>query len=125
MFRDWEIRYLAASVVLVWTFIIAAAVYEIGYNSSDTPQETLIAVIQWVGPAIGSTLIILATREVILVLAQRYRARRDQEVREKALAEGRDRERSRWKAWNQRREDALRNNRTFNEPNPAEEDAGQ
>ena len=56
-----------------------------------------------------------------MVLAQRYRARRDQEVREKALAE----ERSRWEAWNQRREDALRNNRPFNEPTPAEEDAAQ
>ena len=60
-----------------------------------------------------------------MVLAQRYRARRDQEVREKALAEGRDRERARWEAWNRRREDALRKNRPFNEPNPAEEDAAQ
>ena len=125
MLRDWEVQYLTASVVLVWTFIVAAAVYEIGYNTSDTPQETLIAVVQWVGPAIGSTLIILATREVILVLAQRYRDRRDREVREEALAEGRDIERARWKLWLERREDALRNNRPFNEPNPAEEDAAR
>ena len=55
-----------------------------------------------------------------MVFAQRYRERRDREARE----EGRKEERARWEAWLKRRDEAIRNNLPFGEPNPAEEDKG-
>ena len=120
MFRDWEIRYLVASVGLVWTFMVAATVYETVYNVQQAPLETATAIVHWVGPAIGLTITILATWEVILVFAQRYRERRDREARE----EGRKEERARWEAWLKRRDEAIRNNLPFDEPSPAEGDEG-
>ena len=120
LFRDWEIRYLVASVGLVWTFMVAATVYETVYNVQQAPLETATAIVHWVGPAIGLTITILATWEVILVFAQRYRERRDREARE----EGRKEERARWEAWLKRRDEAIRNNLPFDEPSPAEGDEG-
>ena len=61
LFRDWEIRYLVASVSLVWAFMVAATVYETVYNVQQAPLETATAILQWVGPAIGLTITILAT----------------------------------------------------------------
>lgn len=120
LFRDWEIRYLVASVSLVWTFMITATVYETVYNVQQAPLEIATAILQWVGPAIGLTITILATWEVFLVFAQRYRERRDREARE----EGRKEERARWEAWLKRHDEAIRNNLPFDEPNPAERDRG-
>ena len=122
LFRNWEIPYLLASVVLVWIFLVAAAVYETLYNVKQAPLETSTAIIQWVGPAIGLTIAILATRGVILVLAQRYRERRNREEREAGRKEGIKQERARWEAWLKRRDEAIRSNLPFDGPNPAEGD---
>ena len=100
--------------------MVAATVYETVYNVQQAPLETATAIVHWVGPAIGLTITILATWEVILVFAQRYRERRDREARE----EGRKEERARWEAWLKRRDEAIRNNLPFGEPSPAEEDEG-
>lgn len=128
MFRDWEIRYLLSSVILVWIFLAAATIYEAVYNVRESPLETATAIVQWVGPAIGLTITILATWEVILVFAQRYRERRDREAREEGIEQGRkegaEEERARWEAWLKRRDEAIRNNLPFDEPNPAERDQG-
>ena len=100
--------------------MVAATVYETVYNVQQAPLETATAIVHWVGPAIGLTITILATWEVILVFAQRYRERRDREARE----EGRKEERARWEAWLKRRDEAIRNNLPFDEPSPAEGDEG-
>ncbi len=108
--------------------MVAATVYETVYNVQQAPLETATAILQWVGPAIGLTILILATWEVILVLAQRYKERRNREEREAGRKEGREEgrkeERARWEAWLKRRDEAIRNNLPFDEPNPAEGDRG-
>ena len=118
LFRDHETGYLTLSVILVLFFICLAAWYEIDYRYTDSPLETAAAIIQWISAAIALTITILATWEVVMIFAERYRARRFEEGREK----GRKESNAEWKAWLQRREEAQANNQPFNEPNPSEKE---
>ena len=118
LFRDHETGYLTLSVILVLFFICLAAWYEIDYRDTDSPLETAAAIIQWISAAIALTITILATWEVVMIFAERYRARRFEEGREK----GRKESNAEWKAWLQRREEAQANNQPFNEPNPSEKE---
>ena len=59
-----------------------------------------------------------------MVLARRYRERRNREEREAGRKEGIRQERARWEAWSKQRDEAIRNNLPFDEPNPAEVDGG-
>ena len=60
--------------------------------------------------------------EGISMLAERYLrsryARGRQDGKKEGRAEGREEERLQWRAWNQRREEALREGREFTEPPP-------
>ena len=115
LFRDHETSYLVASVLLVTAFMAAAVRYEVWHRGSDSPLETAAAVIRWVGPAIALAVAILAYREVIMVFAERYKAKRYKEGRE----EGRRERDALWEAWLKRRDSALANNQPFEEPPPS------
>ena len=115
LFRDHETSYLVASVLLVTAFMAAAVWYEVWHRGSDSPLETAAAVIRWVGPAIALAVAILAYREVIMVFAERYKAKRYKEGRE----EGRRERDALWEAWLKRRDSALANNQPFDEPPPS------
>jgi hypothetical protein len=89
MFRDYQIGYIFASVALVLIFIGVAAWYETSYKDGDSLSDTVAAVLQWVSPAVALTVTILGVEEIIMVLAARYRKRRDEEVRQEARLEAR------------------------------------
>ena len=113
MFRDYQIGYIFASVALVLIFIGVAAWYETSYKDGDSLSDTVAAVLQWVSPAVALTVIILGIGEIIMVLAARYRKRRDDEVRWE-----RDQE---WMAWLERKAHAETRGLPFNEPPPNEQ----
>ena len=129
MFRDHETFYIIASVLLFTALMPFAVWYEAAYQDRDSTLETVVAVIWWVGPAIGVTVAILAYREAIMVFAERYRTRRYKEAREEGREEGRAearRERDAlWEAWLQRRDAALANNQPFDEPPPSAHPAAE
>ena len=52
------------------------------------------------------------------MLAERYLRSRYAKGREEGKDEGREEEREKWIAWNQRREEALKEGREFTEPPP-------
>ncbi len=137
MFRDHEIGYLIASLILVYILTGLGMWHEIAYGESETVGEHLVAFGKAAGSAIATTLIILATFEVFMVFAERYRRRRFNEAREQGReegrtegreegrTEGREEERKEWIEWLQRRDEAQRNNQPFDEPPPSERKPGQ
>ena len=93
--------------------------YEIDYKDIDSPVETVAAILGWVSSAIAVTVLILATVEVAMIFAERYRARRFEEGRKEGREEGRKNQNALWSAWLKRRDAALANNEEFNEPPPS------
>ena len=90
MFRDHESTYLIASVALVWLLTGVGVWYEIDYKDIDSPVETVAAILGWVSSAIAVTVLILATVEVAMIFAERYRARRFEEGHEAGREKGRE-----------------------------------
>ena len=88
MFRDYEIRYVVASVALAWLITILLASYEIFINRSDTGLQTAVASAVGMAVATGITLLLVATWEVIMVLARRLNERRLAEAEKKGREEG-------------------------------------
>ena len=109
MFRDYEIRYLATSVLVAWILTIALAAYEIFANRTDTVPETGVAVYMGAAASTGVTLLVVATVEVFMVLYRRINerlladARQEGEEKERERLQGeRDRlqaERDRLREW--------------------------
>ena len=95
MFRDNELRYVLASVVLAWTIAISLGAYEIFIDRADTVLETVVAVITGAAAATGLTVLVVATGEVFMVLYRRVNERRLAVARE----EGREEERRRLREW--------------------------
>ena len=85
MFRDHETTYVVVSVCLVWVFTILLAVYEIGFKTSDSWSQTVVAMAYSVGAAVGLTLLTIGTTEVVMLLTKI----RDKKVAKAALEEGR------------------------------------
>ena len=88
MFRDYEIRYVVASVALAWLITILLASYEIFINRSDTGLQTAVASAVGMAVATGITLLLVATWEVIMVLVRRLNERRLAEAEKKGREEG-------------------------------------
>ena len=81
MFRDSQTQYVIISVVLIWVFMAMASIYEVVIEDKDSPRDTLVAILYWLSPSAVLSVAILGTREAIMVLAERYRKRRDEEIR--------------------------------------------
>ena len=103
MFRDDEIRYVAASVAVAWTLAILIGCYQVFINVHDTVLETVLAVVVGMATSTGATLLVVATVEVTIVLARRLNERRlaeaKREGRQEGRQEGEDAERKRWREW--------------------------
>ena len=104
MFRDNELRYVLASVLLAWTIAILLGAYEIFIDRADTVLETVVAVITGAAAATGMTVLIVATGEVFMVLYRRVNERRLAVARE----EGREEERRRLEEEHRRLEEEHR-----------------
>ena len=132
MFRENETRYLIASAALVWVLAGLLAWYEIGYNGKDSLLDAIVAIAQGVSTAVAVTIAALASVEVVMIFAERYRQRRFREGRQEGREEGREEGRQEgrqvgreeaheaWEAWNERRLQAEANNEPFNEPPPSQ-----
>ena len=120
MFRDYEIVYLAKSLVLVALLTVVATVYET-MLTNKSGLDIVIAVIRWQSVTLSLTLIILAVWEVTPVLAKRINEKFTNRVRNEGRREGRQEQDAKWIAWNKRRLEAERQGLTFNEPTPANE----
>ena len=124
MFRENETRYLIASAALVWVLTGLLAWYEIGYNGKDSLLDAIVAIAQGVSTAVAVTIAALASVEVVMIFAERYRQRRFREGREEGREEGRqvgmEEAHQAWEAWNERRLQAEANGEPFNEPPPAQ-----
>ena len=95
MFRDYELRYVIASVALAWLITILLATYEIFINRSDTGLQTAVASAVGMAVATGITLLLVGTWEVFMVLARRLNERRLADAKKEA-----DKARhNRWQAW--------------------------
>ena len=95
MFRDYEIRYVAASVLVAWTLSALLGAYEIFINTTDTAIETAVAMFLDAAAATGVTVLVVATVEVIMVLYRRVNERLLANARE----EGEEKATKRWREW--------------------------
>ena len=114
MFQDHENRYLIVSVGLVLILLTIIAVYEIAFQTDDSPFKTILAIGQGISSAVAVAVTGIALWEVCMIFAEKYRARRFEEGRE----EGRQNERRAWEQWNARRLEALAKGEPFDEPTP-------
>ena len=105
MFRDYEIKYVAASVLLAWTLAILLGYYEIFIDRTDTALQTAVAIVQDTGAAVGTTLLLVGTWEVFSVLARRINERLLAEARQEGRREEQLRRREEQMRW---REEQLR-----------------
>ena len=99
MFRDDEIKYVVASVVLAWTIAILVGCYEIFINRADSVPATVVAVMIGAAGATGFTLLLVGTWEVFSMLARRINERRLEEARQEGREEAREEERRRLREW--------------------------
>jgi hypothetical protein len=129
LFRDHENTYLFVSVVLVICLTGVIAWYEVEHKIEDTLPETILAIGQGFSTAVAITLTAIATWEVAMMFAEKYRARRFEEGREIGRKEGREigREevRKAWQAWYERLKAAGDKNEPFDEPPPSASSAHQ
>ena len=95
MFRDDEIKYVVASVVLAWMIATLVGCYEIFINRTDSVPATAVAVMIGAASATGFTLLLVGTWEVFSMLARRINERRLAEAREEGMEKGREAERKR------------------------------
>ena len=95
MFRDYELRYVIASVAIAWLITILLAAYEIFINRSDTGLQTAVASAVGMAVATGITLLLVGTWEVFMVLARRLNERRLAEAEKR----GQKTERKHWQDW--------------------------
>ena len=115
MFRDHENRYLVASVGLVLVLTALVAVYETVFKTDDSATETILAIAQGVSSAVAIAVTAIALWEVLVIFAEKYKARRYEEGRK----EGQRQERRAWEEWNARRLGALERGEPFDEPTPS------
>ena len=103
MFRDYELRYVIASVAIAWLITILLAAYEIFINRSDTGLQTAVASAVGMAVATGITLLLVGTWEVFMVLARRLNERRLADARKEGEEVGEKRadkaRHKRWQAW--------------------------
>ncbi len=102
MFRDDEVRYVVASVLLAWAIAVLIGYYEIFINRADSVSATAVAAIIGAAGATGFTLLLVGTWEVFSMLARRINERRLAEARQEGREEERRRleeERARLKEW--------------------------
>ena len=122
MFQDHENRYLIVSVGLVLILLMIIAVYEIAFQTDDSPFETILAIGQGISSAVAVAVTGIALWEVCMIFAEKYRARRFEEGRKEGHKEGREQgrqnERRAWEQWNARRLEALAKGEPFDEPTP-------
>ena len=95
MFRDYEVKYVVASVVAAWILTILVGYYEVFINRADSVPATVVAVIIGAAGATGFTLLLVGTWEVLSMLARRINERRLAEARE----EGREENQKKWRDW--------------------------
>lgn len=111
MFRDDEVRYVVASVLLAWAIAVLIGYYEIFINRADSVPATVVAAIIGAAGAIGFTLLLVGTWEVFSMLARRINERRLAEARQEGeevgvekgieigVEKGREYERKRLREW--------------------------
>ena len=129
MFRDYELRYVIASVAVAWLITILLATYEIFINRSDTGLQTAVASAVGMAVATGITLLLVGTWEVFMVLARRLNERRLADARKEGeeLGEKRGEKRAdkarhkRWQAWYDNLPDEVKNQQPPPPPPPEEE----
>ena len=103
MFRDYEIRYVAASVLIAWALTITLAAYEIFADRTDTVPETAVTVFIGAAASTGVTLLVVATVEVFMVLYRRVNERLLANAREEGeeigVERGQKEADKRWREW--------------------------
>ena len=112
LFRDYEAKYLLASVLIALCVVGWTAWYEIAYVDSDSLADTIAAIGNGISVAVAAAILSLASWETLMVIARRINERRD-----KAIAEDRDRK---WIDWVERKAQADKEGREFTEPSPAD-----
>ena len=115
MFRADEKLYLVLFVVLVVSITGLVVWYEIFYNTGDTWPETIKSIGQGIGTAVAIAIMVIAILELVMLISERYNAKRFAEGK----AEGRAEEWKRWRDWNNRRVEAEARGEKFEEPPPA------
>ena len=109
--RDFQTRYIVPSAVMVALLMAIATVYEVWGISTDSWEETAVAVVRWTSPSLATTTIILIAKEVL-----------DMVTRRRYIEEGRQEGRRAWKEWLARREAAEKAGQPFTELSPADND---
>ena len=97
--------------------------YEIFYNTGDTWPETIKSIGQGIGTAVAVAIAVIAILELVMLISERYNAKRfaegKAEGRAEGKAEGREEEWKRWRDWNSRRMEAEARGEKFEEPPPS------
>ena len=124
----WAAWFLSLFAIQATLSLIGLVVYEVWLNDTDSVNDTI-------GNILGrgeSLIVILATETYVIVegatmLAERWKQKRYEDGRAEGRAEGhvegRADERRMWVEWNQRRESAEKEGRTFTEPPPDSRDS--
>ena len=124
----WNIRQLSLVryyVTFAALFVLVTGVYLWRGFATATPDEHIVdTVLAALKEASGLTpwlmIFTFYLVEGVSMLAERYLKSRYDKGKEDGREEGQEEERQRWLAWNQRREEALREGREFTEPPPGE-----
>jgi hypothetical protein len=76
LFQDHENRYLIVSVGLVLILLTIIAVYEIAFQTDDSPFKTILAIGQGISSAVAVAVTGIPLWEVCMIFAEKYKARR-------------------------------------------------
>jgi hypothetical protein len=114
LFRDYESKYLLASVAIALCVVSWTAWYEVVLADRDSLPETITAIGQGISAAVAVAILSLATWEIVMVLARRMVERMREERNKKIQA---------WEDWDERRRQARMKGEEFTEPSPAEKEA--
>ena len=112
LFRDYEAKYLLASVLIALCVVGWTVWYEVAHVDRSSFQDTITAIGQGISASVAVAILSLASWETVMVIARRINSRR-----EKAIAEDRDRQ---WIDWVERKAQADKEGREFTEPSPAD-----
>ena len=98
--------------------------YEIFWNTSDTPPQTVLAIIKGLGlntaGAAGLALQIVEGPKFVMVAADYFTKRWLNPLKEQLRQEGRAEQDAMWQAWNARRMEAEEKGEPFDEPPPSD-----
>ena len=115
LFRDYEAKYLLASVLIALCVVGWTVWYEVAHVDRASFPDTITAIGQGISASVAVAILSLASWETVMVIARRINERRDR----LKVEEGRQQAHQEWIEYERRKLQAEAEGREFKEPSPA------